>query len=97
MAAAVDLAVDAIEVADLVGVEIHADRDAAGATAEDRVDEAVVLEEPGVVGVEGESGHAWMMQDRGCGARNYAGAQSSSRTIIGWPGASRGLRNSAKP
>ena len=57
LAAAVDLAVDAVEVADFVGVEIHADRDAARTPAEDRVDEPVVLEEAGVVGVEGEGGH----------------------------------------
>ena len=51
LAAAVDLAVDAVEVADLVGVEVHADRDPARAAAEDRVDEPVVLEEASVVGV----------------------------------------------
>ena len=67
LAAAVDLAVDAVEVADLVGVEIHADRDAAGAAAEDRVDEPVVLEEPGVIGVEGKGGQCAGTQDVGGG------------------------------
>jgi len=44
LAATVDLAVDAVEVADLVWVEIHADRDTARAAAEDRVDEPVLVE-----------------------------------------------------
>ena len=41
---AIDLAIDAIEVADLVGIEVHADRNPARAAAEHRIDEAVVLE-----------------------------------------------------
>ena len=63
LAAAVDLAVDAVEVADFVGVEVHTDRNAAGTAAEDRVDEPVVLEEPGVVGVEGKGGQFGGIQD----------------------------------
>ena len=57
LAAAVDLAVDAVKITDLIGVEVYTDRNPAGTTAEDWVDEPVVLEEPGVVGVEGEGGH----------------------------------------
>ena len=68
LAAAVDLAVDAVEVADLVGVEIHADRDAAGPPAEHRVDEPVVLEEPGVIGVELVGGHGGEAGVRGQGS-----------------------------
>ena len=52
LAAAVDLAVDAVEIADLVGIEIHADRNPARPAAEHRVDEPVALEQSGVIGVE---------------------------------------------
>ena len=38
---AVDLAIDAAEVAELVGIEVHADRDSARAAAEHRIDVAV--------------------------------------------------------
>ena len=41
-ARAIDLAVDAVEIADLVGIQIHADRDARAAAAEDRIDEFIL-------------------------------------------------------
>ena len=76
LAAAVDLAIDAVEVADFVGVEIHADRDAATPPAEHRVDEPVVLEEPGVVGVKLVGGHG----GRGAGSR-----EQGARSTETWP------------
>ena len=48
---AVDLAVDAIEVAHLVGIEIHPHRDPARAAAEHRVDKPVLLELAGMIGM----------------------------------------------
>ena len=65
LAAAVNLTIDAVEVADFVGVKVHTDRDPARATAENRVDEPVVLEKPGVIGVEGEGGHRGGVEVRG--------------------------------
>jgi hypothetical protein len=43
LAGPIDLAVDAVEVADLVRVEIDADRDATAAATQYRVDEAIRL------------------------------------------------------
>ena len=43
---AIDLAIDAIEIADLVGIEIHADRQPAAAAAQHRIDEPIRLERP---------------------------------------------------
>ena len=43
---AIDLAVNAIEVADLVGIEIYPDRDPARAAREHRVDETVGFKRP---------------------------------------------------
>ncbi len=42
----IDLTVDAIEVADLVRIEIHTDRQSTGATAKDRIDGAIEFELP---------------------------------------------------
>jgi hypothetical protein len=50
---AVDLAVGAVEVADLVGVEVHADGQPPGASRHHRVDVAIPVEVAAVVG-EGE-------------------------------------------
>ena len=47
----------AIEIADLVGVEIHADRDPTRAPAKHRVDEAILGETPGVIEVQGVGIH----------------------------------------
>ncbi len=49
---AIDLAVDAIEVADLVRVEIHAQGDSARTPAEHRVDEPVLLKPPRMIPVQ---------------------------------------------
>ena len=43
---AIDLAIDAIEIANLVGIEIHADRQPATAAAQHRINEPIRLERP---------------------------------------------------
>jgi hypothetical protein len=63
LATAVDLAIDAIEIADFVRVQVHTDRDAAGSPAKDRVDKPVVLEEPGVVSMERKGGQFELIQN----------------------------------
>ena len=52
---AIDLAVDAVEVADLVGVQIHADRNPLAPPAEHRIDEPVVFKPAGMAGMESRS------------------------------------------
>ncbi len=49
----IHLAIDAIEIADLVGIQINADRHPAGPPAEDGIDVAVLLELPSMI-VNGE-------------------------------------------
>ena len=48
---AIDLAINAVEIADFIGVEIHADRNPAGAAAEDRIHEPVSCEQAGMISV----------------------------------------------
>src|SRR5262249_54561821 len=55
LAAPVDLAVDAVEVADLVRVQIDANRNPSTAPTQHRVHKPIVLEVPGVIGVKRKS------------------------------------------
>ncbi len=61
---AIDLTIDAIEVADLVGIEIHPDGDAAAPATDDRVDEAVRLEGARVGGNEGIYDFRFLIHER---------------------------------
>ena len=55
---AVHLAVDAVEIADLVRVQIDPDRDASRPPAQDRIDEAIRFEVPFVLGEQLVNRHA---------------------------------------
>ncbi len=52
LAGPIDLAIDAIEIANLVGIQIHPDRNSPATAAENRIDEPVGLERPLVQGVQ---------------------------------------------
>jgi hypothetical protein len=69
---AIDLAIDAIEIADFVGVQIHADRNALAPPAEDRIDEPVLFEPAWVAGVERNERHEWEVLNS-----SYNGAASA--------------------
>ena len=45
---AIDLTVNAVEIADLVEVQVHADRDPARPTTHDRIDVVILLERSGM-------------------------------------------------
>ena len=67
---AIDLAIDAIEVADLVGIQIHADRDSARPPAEHGIDKAVRVERTLVVRVQRMGLVGWEFIGRPGGGRN---------------------------
>jgi hypothetical protein len=62
---AVNLAIDAIKVADFVGIEIHPHGYPARTPAQHRIDEPVVLKRTFVQGVELVSGHGVMIRQQG--------------------------------
>ena len=73
---AVHLAVDAIEIADLVGIQVDPDRYTAAAPADHRIDEAVVFEPPLVVPVQRVSGHQ-RLDGMARPARNHASTKKA--------------------
>ena len=63
---AIDLAVDAVEVADLIGIEVDPDRDSATAARQDRVDELVLFVLPRMPGMLRERGHGLVLRTIDC-------------------------------
>src|SRR5207248_11566143 len=54
---AIDLAIDAVEVANFVRIEIHPDRNPLAPPAQHRIHEPVLLEPAGMTSVEGGNNH----------------------------------------
>src|SRR5690606_12607836 len=78
----IDLAIDAIKVADFVGIEIHSQGDTARAPAEDRIDESVRFERTLVSSMEWEGGHSATAAIEECGSGLEDCESASGRGIL---------------